>query len=343
LRRYLRGRSQARYAVISVTPPIFHVEHWIHGRPRTDTALAPLFRTLRGDRAYFIYNWQWHLDDPAVARAVKAVENRHHRRHPGHEFVHLCNTTTHYDVFAQAGLTAVFFNQNALVDERIFRPLPGIAKRFDAVYDARLTPYKRHSLAAEVRNLALLYAYYEGLEDQAHAESTQRLLSDTHRFNQEPGGAYRSLEPEEVNRCLNECRVGLCLSKIEGSMYASIQYLLAGLPVVSTESQGGRDLFFDEETALIVDADPTAVRAGVEEMLRRNASPGDIRARTLEKVRPHRQAFIDTVQSIYDREGAGRRFADEWQAVFFNKLVRTQRHADTIARLDAVERTRRSS
>jgi hypothetical protein len=57
-----------------------------------------------------------------------------------------------------AGLTTVFCNQNALVDKRIFRPLPGVAKRFDAVYDARLTPYRRHRLAAEVPNLALLHA-----------------------------------------------------------------------------------------------------------------------------------------------------------------------------------------
>ena len=53
------------------------------------------------------------------------------------------------------------------------------------------------------------------------------------------------MNDEEVNNFLNQCKVGIILSEVEGANYASIQYLLAGLPVVSTKSKGGRDVFFD--------------------------------------------------------------------------------------------------
>jgi hypothetical protein len=154
-----------------------------------------------------------------VPRRIR--EERQRRRYRKHEFIHLCNTLRQYELFAAAGLDAVFCNQNALVDERIFRPLPYVEKCFDAVYDARLNPYKRHHLASEIQSLALI-----------HATSS----------------AY-----DEPDYAINSA---------------------------------------------------------------------------------HREAFIDTVQSIYDRERITRRFAEEWPALRFNQILRHQRHADTIAALE---------
>ena len=56
-------------------------------------------------------------------------------------------------------------------------------------------------------------------------------------------GTLRDLNTEEVRRILVQSRCGLALSAQEGAMYASGEYLLAGLPVVTTRSRGGRDAF----------------------------------------------------------------------------------------------------
>jgi glycosyltransferase involved in cell wall biosynthesis len=335
--RYISAdRSEAVYSRLSADPPIFYVAHWLDEQLRVNQARDQLHRYLRDRHAYFLYTWYWCIEEARRVRAARIREQRQRRRYRNHRFVHLCNTRRQHELFAAAGLETVFCNQNALVDERVFRPLPELERRFDAVYDARLNAYKRHELAAEIQSLALIYATSATYDDPKYASDTLRLLAHAHRFNEDSGHAYRMLRPEEVNRCLNECRVGLCLSAVEGAMYASIQYLLAGLPVVSTESRGGRDVFFDRETTLIVDADPAAVRAGVREMARRDLPADQIRAHTIEKIRPHREAFIETVQSIYDREGITRRFADEWPTLRFNTMLRRQGHADTIAELDAL-------
>ena len=148
-------------------------------------------------------------------------------------------------------------NNAAFVDERIFRPLPGRQVRFDAVYDARLSPFKRHALAAEVPNLALVTYLHEGQVDPDYRAAVAPIVARAHVFNGDPfSGAYRiACWPEEVNQALNQCAVGLALSREEGSMFASIQYLLAGLPVVSTPSLGGRDDFYHPDYVRIVDAD----------------------------------------------------------------------------------------
>ncbi|KUG29849.1 hypothetical protein ASZ90_000245 [hydrocarbon metagenome] len=39
------------------------------------------------------------------------------------------------------------------------------------------------------------------------------------------------------------------------------------------------------------------------------------------KMLKQRQVFMDHVQTIFDKENAGRNFADEWDVVFKNKLL----------------------
>lgn len=66
----------------------------------------------------------------------------------------------------------------------------------------------------------------------------------------------RPLPRPEVNVHLNRARVGPCLSSIEGQMRGSMEYMLAGLPIVSIKSIGGRDYFFDPTYCLIAPSNP---------------------------------------------------------------------------------------
>jgi glycosyltransferase involved in cell wall biosynthesis len=81
-------------------------------------------------------------------------------------------------------------------------------------------------------------------------------------------------------------------------MLASIQYLLAGLPVVTTPSLGGRDVFFDPAHSLTVKPDPAAVAAGVREMINRNVPREEIRARAIQEMERHRARLVAYVARI---------------------------------------------
>ena len=65
--------------------------------------------------------------------------------------------------------------------------------------------------------------------------------------------------------------------------FASMEYLLAGRPVVSTPSLGGRDFFFDNRYVEIVDPTPEAVLEGVNRLRKKRLDPAFIRAETLKK------------------------------------------------------------
>lgn len=51
------------------------------------------------------------------------------------------------------------------------------------------------------------------------------------------------LPPAQVCAALNRGEVGLALSELEGACWASTEYLLCGLPVVSTPCSGGREVW----------------------------------------------------------------------------------------------------
>lgn len=105
------------------------------------------------------------------------------------------------------------------------------------------------------------------------------------------------LPPREVSREYNRARVGLCLSALEGGNYSTTEYMLCGLPVVSTRSDGGREHFLDPEVSRIVEDDARAVAQAVAELIARRIPPQVVRLRALVKLREIREDFILLVNS----------------------------------------------
>ncbi len=330
----LTKQLSGTYFLLSIDPLIFHVVRSRNPVSEFKDSYQFLFENLKNKRAYFLCTWYWHIEEPKHIESVKLLETNILRQFPNLKFVHLGNTLRQREAFREGELTSILCNQNCFLDDRIFKPLAGIEKKYDAVYDARFIEFKRHFLAVGVEKLALVYAQSLITEQNADFHfKTKELLNHAHFLNNAESGEYRNLDASEINHALNQSRVGLCLSAVEGAMYASGQYLLSGLPVVSTTSLGGRDIFFDPSYVQIVEATPAAVKRGVDELKARNISPDFVRKATLEKMLAHRRGLISLVQSIYDQEGVKRDFESEFRSIFFNKLVRIQSHIETLNRL----------
>ena len=288
-------------AVILDAPLILYVFDWTLWSD--DGALLPVFRRYRHVHVYLLVAFSWHHEEARHIARIPSLHARHQRRHPNHRVIYMANTETLRQALTEAGLRAVFMSHNALVDPNIYRPLDTDTRRFSAVYDARISPFKRHHLASQIQSLALLAARSPRHHDEAYARVVAERLPHAHWYNDPLARDYRSFQPAEVNQCLNECGVGLCLSAEEGAMFASIQYLLAGLPVVSTESRGGRDVFFDPDYTCVVKDDPRSVREGVESMLQCPKPAGEIRARTMEKMASHLDRLFGLLDEIQLAEG----------------------------------------
>jgi glycosyltransferase involved in cell wall biosynthesis len=115
-------------------------------------------------------------------------------------------------------------------------------------------------------------------------------------------------------------------------MMSSIEYLLAGLPVVSTRSLGGRDVFFDEANSLIVGDSPDAVAAAVRELAARALDPASIRDQTLQRMKPHRERLIELIETLCELAGRRCEFRTRWDEIFAHHMCGKNEPQDRILR-----------
>ena len=266
----------------SVLPELFDVARGLHLLHFTHTVEA------------------WHAPDnvaAAYARARAAL--------PGHEFLALTASETESWLLAQRGVPSLLGSGLIFTDEQVWKPVPALVpglRMYDAVYSARLAPNKRHELASSINSLMLLYAHSLVEREYDAYQRVKAILPQAFFANHEAGrGDYVKFDPETMVKLLAHAQVGLCLTKVEGCMRASIEYMLAGLPVVSTKSTGGRDRYFFGPQCRIVPDDPDRIAAAVIELRDANLDRRRVRGHVAQLLAFDRFNFLSQLNRIAER------------------------------------------
>jgi hypothetical protein len=278
-------------------------------------------RHLRGRAAWFLISPTWTLEGRDDVEKLRRDAVMHRARNPEHRLIFVCNSQSEVEGLRAVGEAAFFHNKTANVAERIFTPLDGVHVEFDAIYNAQLVPWKRHELSLGIERCAFLF--YRGLPLPTAAATEAAIVArhaaaaPGHVFNNrfDEHGKPARLSPQTVNTHLNRAHVGLCLSEKEGAMFASVEYMLSGLPVVSTPSIGGRDVYFDEEYCLIVPPDPRSVAEAVQALKLRAIPRAYIRQKTLKRLEENRSRFLGLLNAILEENGSDSRFSGRWPFV----------------------------
>lgn len=288
------AKNLAAGAIVSNTPSITIGKHE-DGLPMGLASLWP--ERFERKPSLHLIGLTWSAEQQTMADQIKSELAEAQARLPLARFVFLLNTPFEAAVFARNRIPCILANNTMFIDERLIRPLlPARPPRFDAVYTARLVPFKRHELAAKIDKLALIY----GPPTDAERTRVEQLLPKA-TFANHPRGAYAYLGEDAVNELLNQASVGLCLSAEEGAMRGAVEYLLAGLPVVSTPSIGGRDRYFVGPHIRIVDETPDAVAAAVEDLKGRAFNRLAIREHVGQLMAFDRHNFMSTVNKLVER------------------------------------------
>jgi uncharacterized protein (TIGR01627 family) len=295
--------------LLSSAPPVF-----LSGIPlNCYLGIASAFASRHGNTsAGFIIFPTWSIEGSDAPAAIRQKLADHSERYPNHLFRFIGNTAKEAQLLQNVGLRAEILNKNFMVSDRVFRPMPNTTVEFDAIYNARFIALKRHQLAAAIPKVGYI-AYIENDRWRAFRELSAAALARNPQhviLNKLVDGLPTPMSHEKVNAELGRASVGLILSEVEGSSYASMEYLLAGLPVVSTPSKGGRDVFFDPEYCIVCDPDPAAVRDAVAALRARNIPREIIRARTLAKIQPLRARFLAMIDDLREELGGERQYCD---------------------------------
>jgi hypothetical protein len=278
-------------------------------------------------RCHIVVQPSWYVQAHVrhVREIVDAVrETRAHRPDVG--FSVICPTAEETALLQGVGVPAVHIHKSAFIDHRIFRPLTDAECRYPAVHVANVEPFKRHRLAWGIRGIAVVtydwrqadpnFAELEGYEQVGFA-NFDRVDGRIRLGNWVPSA--------QINAIINQSACGLILSAMEGNNNASAEYLLAGRPVVTTPSHGGRDEMYDSRHVTIVEPTAAAVQEAVEYWLRHPVPPEEIRESIMEKFRMHRRLFMEHINRVTGIDLMPQADADFWHPRFINKL-RTRVH-----------------
>lgn len=278
---------------------IFLIENVFHNYPWLKKCAAGIRST-----DYFFVGLGWHHTDwhamhskQAILACGLAIEN----------FIIMCNDYEDLMIFSDHGFTCIVVNNNCWLDPRKFAIMRDCQKTYDAVYVGRLTPFKRHKLAKDVSNLALVAGNLHG------SETAEYVPPHTYLNTEE-------LTPEEVLVKINQSRCGLILSEMEGACFASSEYLLCGLPVVSTHSLGGRSIWYNSYNSIIADADCASVARAVKEIVAANRSPEKIRRHHMMLSQLFRQNFIEYLGFMFRRHHIHEDAVRYFEQSYFHKM-----------------------
>ncbi len=223
---------------------------------------------------FFFVQLGWYFDEHLVQECSHIFEILGLRKD---RFIFMFPDYAAKTMFEYFGFQGEIVNHNCFLDENLFKVVES-EKIYDAIYTARLAPFKRHHLASKVENLALVAGNTSG-----------ELIRDLppHIYINE-----NQLSPIDVIQKLSQSKVGLLLSDFEGACFSSSEYLLCGLPVVSTSSHGGRDIWYNSYNSIICDANPEAVCKAVSKLKELKRDPHRIRSMHIALAKQLRDNFI---------------------------------------------------
>ena len=288
--------SVGLFGRIIATDPIVTISKRTPKTPLGIAGVAPGF--FRGKNAFHILSNTWHHRSVEKARQLRKQLRQLSKKLVNNHFLYLGNDNYEVMLLSKHGIPVILSSELIAVDDCIFRPGAEQTVKIspvDAVYNARIKEFKRHDLVNDLDNVALIY----GSDNVEILEQMRRDKPQWTFVNHELGnGEYYRLTFRDVASVLNQCRVGLCLSKAEGAMRASMEYLMCGLPVVSTRNYGGRDRYLDPVNSIHVEDTPEAVSQGVRSLLEKPREREELREKIMRKVNFDREDFLCSVNEI---------------------------------------------
>lgn len=273
--------------------------------------------------------------------SVEEITDYHQRAlstRPQDKLIHMVNVEAHANQLMCRGIPAYFVSHNCFLDEALFTIDATAEKEFDAVYNARMAPFKRHALAKSIPTPLFIGGIASVRDELEHfAKVRSEVLQGAFTHAKQPD---KYITPSEIVGWLNRSKVGLCLSAKEGAMYSAVEYMLCGLPVVSTVSEGGRDEWFDTRYVRVVSDDAPAVAKAVNELIHANISPDLIRQNTLSRIREQRLRFVSILQMIFQAEHCSVDASRHFYRNFRHKLGRWHGRPTSTTFLEELQKQR---
>jgi len=242
----------------------------------------------------------------------------------GAKSIIFCNELEECSYFNELGIPNIHINQNCWLDYNLFNIINS-SKKYDIVYNGCNAYYKNHFLLENIKKYKKVFLYYKTYEN-----------INLKKFN--PSKMYCNVNSKKVVNIINRSKVGVILSELEGACYASSEYLLCGLPVISVKNNGGRNFWYDANNSLTIEKDKNQLIGAIDNILANYSlySPQKIRYNHILKTLEVRKKFYDFIKVLFLQNKINKDPEKVFEITYFNKMIKTDKVSKIIKEIDKI-------
>ena len=275
---------------------------------------------------YIFYQFTWNIE--AIIKDFpwnieKNINKKNNNFNCKTNIIFCAPTNETYELMIKKGYNAKLINANAFLDYNLL--LIGNKERiYDAVINSRPFWWKRVYLTNKVRNLA----YIKG-NDWAKNETTWNGWKDMN-FSL----IAENIRVDKVIEIYQQSKMGIILSGntgenqqglCEGSNYSTCEYLLCGLPVITTPNGGGRNFWLNDYNSILCEPDEYSVSNSVEIILKKiennELDREKIRNYQINKMDEMRKNFNNKIQEIFNIHNIDIDAKEYFKKKYYHKML----------------------
>lgn len=204
----------------------------------------------------------------------------------------------------------LFCNNNAFINENFINLDTNKLesdRKFNMIINSRFSKYKNTNVARLCYNVAHI-GYLNSKENYQFPKFGKYLnwKENTSYDVINKKEQYTLLDVNEINSHLNNSLVGGIFSPVEGGCMASTEYLLAGLPVISIHSKGGRDIWYTSDNSIICDNNSRTIKNALDSAINKLQTGffnrQKIRNECLILCNEHRFRLVDYIKNYFSKK-----------------------------------------
>lgn len=229
-----------------------------------------------------------------------------------------------YLTILSKGFSAVLLNHNALLDYELFQFQSNLNRNYTAVINSRPFWWKRVYLCKGINGIA----YIKGSDWAKDNTSWTEWKEINFEYLAE------NIPPHEVREIYKKSNMGLILSGYtgentqklaEGANYSTGEYLLSGLPVISTPSKGGREFWLNTKNCIIIEPSTLSLEKSIN-LCKKYLAVGffvreKIREDFIKKANYCRHLFCNKLDSLLKDKEISRSGENLFKDIYFHKLI----------------------
>jgi glycosyltransferase involved in cell wall biosynthesis len=195
-------------------------------------------------------------------------------------------------------------NHNAFIDENLYKINYDYKPKYDLIINSSLSKYKNLHLIKNLKNVCVI-GYFTNDTNKKIMENIENKYCPNFENNERIFDNFKWLPPTIICEHYNMSKIGGIFSTTEGACFSSSEYLLCGLPVLSCNCEGGREIWYNDKNSIFCEDNEESVIKNLNLILD-NYDKGiydknDIRNEHIKLMEVHRENLTNAILEVFQK------------------------------------------